>query len=301
MHALTPNAARLTYVAASAVSAIYALLAQLLPSVVGEGIRAWTLTRFGCGWRAALTSVTIDRAVGVAAPVAFAFVILLLPSALTALSGYRDLTLFAFGPALFVGALGLFFTPRLAPCCSGGGIPTGSVRLRLMRIAFCLGHVLRPCSAPRLPYPFADHRRHLAGWARSRSGASGVRLRRSVHGHVRRRARSDFGRRLGPRELAVVSLLGAHGLAPERALIFSVCFGLVAVVGVLPGLIVWLLYPLPRVTAGQAGRRKLRPLTAATVRSVAAAGADRGVPFTSITNPRPPLSRRLISGQPAAR
>jgi len=40
-----------------------------------------------------------------------------------------------------------------------------------------------------------------------------------------------------------VSLLGAHGLAPERALIFSVCFGLVGVIAVLPGLIVWLLYP----------------------------------------------------------
>jgi hypothetical protein len=32
--------------------------------------------------------------------------------------------------------------------------------------------------------------------------------------------------------------LGAHGLAPERALIFSVCFGLVGVTGVLPRLIV---------------------------------------------------------------
>ena len=36
VHALTPNAVRLTYVATSAVSAIYALLAQVLPSVVGE-------------------------------------------------------------------------------------------------------------------------------------------------------------------------------------------------------------------------------------------------------------------------
>ena len=56
----------------------------------------------------------------------------------------------------------------------------------------------------------------------------------------------------GLRELAVVSLLGAHGPAPERALIFSVCFGLIWVVGVLPGLIVWLLYPLPRPAASVA-------------------------------------------------
>jgi len=51
MHALTPKAERLTYLATSAVSAIYALFAQVLPSGVGEGIRVWMLTRFGCGWR----------------------------------------------------------------------------------------------------------------------------------------------------------------------------------------------------------------------------------------------------------
>jgi glycosyltransferase 2 family protein len=44
----------------------------------------------------------------------------------------------------------------------------------------------------------------------------------------------------GLRELAVVSLLGAHGLAPEPALLFSVCFGLVCVLGALPGAVVWL-------------------------------------------------------------
>jgi hypothetical protein len=59
----------------------------------------------------------------------------------------------------------------------------------------------------------------------------------------------------GLRELAVVSLLGAYGLAPERALIFSVCFGLIGVAGVLPGLIVWVLYPLPRPAASMAGGR----------------------------------------------
>lgn len=49
----------------------------------------------------------------------------------------------------------------------------------------------------------------------------------------------------GFRELAVVSLLGAYGFAPERALILSLCFGLIAVVGTLPGVFFWLLYPLP--------------------------------------------------------
>jgi hypothetical protein len=36
------------------------------------------------------------------------------------------------------------------------------------------------------------------------------------------------------------------GVAPERALLSSVCFGLIYVVGSLPGALAWFLYPLPR-------------------------------------------------------
>jgi len=49
----------------------------------------------------------------------------------------------------------------------------------------------------------------------------------------------------GLRELAVVSLLGAHGVPAERALLFSVCFGLVLLIGSLPGALAWLLFPFP--------------------------------------------------------
>jgi glycosyltransferase 2 family protein len=48
----------------------------------------------------------------------------------------------------------------------------------------------------------------------------------------------------GLREVAVMSLLGNLGIAPEKALLFSVCFGLVFAVGSLPGALVWLLYSL---------------------------------------------------------
>jgi len=54
----------------------------------------------------------------------------------------------------------------------------------------------------------------------------------------------------GLRELAVVSLLGGHGASSEKALIFSVCFGLVLIVGSLPGALVWMSYPIPRPTDG---------------------------------------------------
>jgi hypothetical protein len=49
----------------------------------------------------------------------------------------------------------------------------------------------------------------------------------------------------GLRELAVVSLLGTHGVAPEKALLFSVCFGLALAVGFLPGALAWLFFPFP--------------------------------------------------------
>jgi len=196
----------------------------------------------------------IDR--GVAVLIAFAFVILLLPSALTALSGYRDLMLFVFGAALVVGALALFSTPRLAPL------------LQRWRYSYWIGTFAadahRVLLGPRAPIIFgAAALIHvltiLVIWLVGR--AQGLALPVfdcavlfTVMVGVALAPISVGG--WGLRELAVVSLLGAHGLAPERALIFSVCFGLVAVIGVLPGLVVWLLYPLPRLAAGMAGRRR---------------------------------------------
>jgi Lysylphosphatidylglycerol synthase TM region len=47
----------------------------------------------------------------------------------------------------------------------------------------------------------------------------------------------------GLREVAVISVLATYGVAPERALLFSVCFGLALALGSLPGALAWLLYP----------------------------------------------------------
>ena len=58
----------------------------------------------------------------------------------------------------------------------------------------------------------------------------------------------------GLRELAVVALLGRHGIAPEQALVFSVCFGLVLAVGSVPGAPAWLLYSFAPSKRSIAGR-----------------------------------------------
>jgi hypothetical protein len=65
----------------------------------------------------------------------------------------------------------------------------------------------------------------------------------------------------GLRELAVISILTPYGIAPERALLFSVCFGLVLAVGALPGALVWFLYPFSpaRAAAESSDRQMDRP------------------------------------------
>src|SRR4051794_14539041 len=75
------------------IAAIGTFFSQVLPSIAGEGVRSWLLSRLGCGWRIAITSVLIDRAVGVALLLILTVVILLLPSGFADLAGLRDLVL----------------------------------------------------------------------------------------------------------------------------------------------------------------------------------------------------------------
>jgi uncharacterized membrane protein YbhN (UPF0104 family) len=243
--ALAGQPTRLTYLAANAVTAIYGLFAQALPSLIGEGIRAWMLTRFGSDWRTGLTSVLIDRGVGVSVLVAFAFAALLFPSTLIALPNYRNMLLIVFGGILIVGVIGLLLTPRVAPL------------LQLWRYTYWIGTFA------------ADAYRALVGPRAAKIfGASCLIHALTIfviwsisHGQGLPLSIIDcavlfavmMGVMLVPisiggwglREFVVVSLLGAHGIAPERALVFSVCFGLVLVTGALPGALVWLFYPLP--------------------------------------------------------
>jgi uncharacterized protein (TIRG00374 family) len=242
---LRGSSARLSYGAAYAVTAIYTLFAQVVPSLLGEGIRAWMLVRLGCDWRTGLTSVMIDRGVGVGVLIAYAFVILLSPSTLTALTGYHDVVLVAFGAVLIVGVVALILTPRVVPV------------LQRWRYSFWIANFI------------ADAHRVLLG----RQGPGIIAAACLVHalsigigwtvGRALGLSLSVFDSAAlftvmvgvaivpisvggwGLRELAVVSLLGAHGVAPERALLFSLSFGCVFLVSALPGAVVWLLYPLP--------------------------------------------------------
>jgi glycosyltransferase 2 family protein len=224
------------------ITAIAVFFAQVLPSVAGDGIRAWLLARRGRDWRNAVISVVIDRAIGVGLLVALGFAILLLPSGLTALGGYRDVVLVVYAGLLLAGVLGLLLAPRIAPLLARWRYSRWLAKLALdaRRVLLgprgplilalgCLIHVLTIVvvwsvgRAEGLVLPISD----AAVLFTVMIGVAIVPI--SIGGW-------------GLRELAVISLLGNHGIAPERALLFSVCFGLVLAAGSLPGAVVWLFY-----------------------------------------------------------
>src|SRR5262245_58125485 len=115
LDALAALDARMTRVAVVAATAVGAFFTQVLPSVAGDGVRAWLVVRLGGEWRNAVMSVVIDRAVGVGLAIALGFVILLLPSGLTALGGYRHVVLIVYGALLVAGALALLLMPIFVP------------------------------------------------------------------------------------------------------------------------------------------------------------------------------------------
>jgi glycosyltransferase 2 family protein len=240
--ALAARDARVTRTVMIAITAIGVFFAQVLPSVAGDGVRAWMLARISRDWRNAVISVVIDRGIGVGLLIALGFAILLLPSGLTALGGYRAVVLVSYGGLLLAGAFGLLLAPRVAPLLARwrysrwlGALaldardvlvgPKGPMVLGLG----CLIHAITIAviwsigRAQGLVLPVTD----AAVLFTVMIGVTLIPI--SIGGW-------------GLRELAVISLLGDHGIAPERALLFSVCFGLVLAISSLPGAVAWLFY-----------------------------------------------------------
>jgi glycosyltransferase 2 family protein len=242
LEALGVSAARVTRTGILAITAIAIFFSQVLPSVAGEGVRAWLLVRLGCNWRNSLTSVVIDRAVGVGLLVAFGFVVLLLPSGLTALGGYRDVVLVSYAGLLLAAVLALVLTAAIVRLLERWRYTRwlASLAADIHRVLLgsrgpliltigCLIHALTILviwslgRAQGLALPLAD----AAVLFSVMLGVTIVPI--SISGW-------------GLRELAVVSLLSEYGVAPANALVFSVEFGLTLAIGSLPGAVTWLLY-----------------------------------------------------------
>ncbi len=243
--ALAARDQQMTRTAMTAATAVGLFFAQVLPNVAGEGMRAWLLVRLGSNWRTAVTSVVIDRGVGVGLLLVLGFVVLLLPSGLTALGGYRDVVLIVYGALILVGALGLLLAPKIA---------SPLARWRYSRwfatLAVDVHRVLLGSKGPVVVgiACLIDAFTIVVVWSLGRAQGLALPLPDAMvlfvvmTGAVA--APISIGG-WGLRELAVVSLLGAHGVAPERALLFSVCFGLALAIGSLPGALAWLLFPFP--------------------------------------------------------
>jgi uncharacterized membrane protein YbhN (UPF0104 family) len=234
-----------------AITAIGVFFAQVLPNVASEAVRAWLIVRIGSDWRHAVSSVAIDRGVGAGLMIALGVVILLLSPGLSELGGYSTLVLAVYGSLLLIGLALLALLPALMPLLD---------RVRYLRwLAQFMADARRVLLGPRSPMilglgALVHGLTIFIIWSLARAQGlmlpfpdvvclfvviMGVALvPASINGW-------------GLREIAVVGVLGSYGVAPEKALVFSICFGLTLAIGSLPGAIVWLLYPTARVKYAQ--------------------------------------------------
>jgi len=231
---------KLTWVWMSLAAGTAQFFGQILPVVAGDGVRVWFLGRFSSSWRDATLSVVIDRCVGIGILLAFTLGILLLPSSFGAFDQDRGKVVIALAIMLIVGMICLVLSAWLAPKLtrwrygrwidrffSGARAAVFGSRSAVILGAGCTIHALTIAAvwslgqAQGLPLSSADAAVLFAVMV-------GVTLVPFTVGGW------------GLRELAMVSLFGNHGLTPERALVFSMYFGLTSIVASLPGAIAWI-------------------------------------------------------------
>ena len=237
--------------AAVACTAVSNFFAQVVPNIAADTLRARMLTQLGRGWRLAAASVMIDRAIGVAALFVVGLVVLQLPSPLAALRGHRVAVTELFAAALIAGVASLLLAPRL-----GTILERWRYTAWLGRLAKATHTVLleRSTGFNILGIAVLVHLQTIvAVWLLS--GAAGLPLTVLdaavvfvVVVAVALIPISIAG--WGVRELTLASLLSDYGVPLERALFFSICFGLALLLAAVPGALVWAIYsPRQRANA----------------------------------------------------
>jgi hypothetical protein len=236
----------LTYLSMTVAVAIGQFFGQILPVIAGDGFRVWYLTRFKIDWRDATTSVVIDRCVGIGLLLSLAFAILFLPSSLGLFGDNRGKIIAALGVMLIAGVVSLVVGEHLSRAFAD--------RRHAAWIASFFSGARRvifgPRSASILGIGCVIHLLTIAAvWVLGR--AQGLMLSPAdaavlfaVMMGVALVPFSIGG--WGLRELAMVSLFGNYGLTPERALVFSMYFGLACIVASLPGAVTWFAFLIPR-------------------------------------------------------
>jgi uncharacterized protein (TIRG00374 family) len=226
-----------------AITSIGIFFSQLVPNMFGETFRVWMLANLGVDWRLGLVSVLIDRAVGVIAIVALAFVTFLIPSPLTLLDGHRVETLLILGVILGTWSGGILLARQIGAVLvhhrrtfwlGRFAVITHDVLVRsrarvLVLLLALLVHVLSVIAiwvlarAEGLPLPLED----AAALFTVIAGIAIIPL--------------SIGS-WGLREVGVTAMLEFRGVPVEQALFFSVSVGVLFFLASLPGALVWVLY-----------------------------------------------------------
>jgi glycosyltransferase 2 family protein len=243
---LKMRGSQLTWFWMSVTAAIGQFFGQILPVVAGDGVRVWFLGRFANDWRNATISVVIDRCVGIGLILTLTLAILLLPSSFGAFDQDRGKVAAALAVIIAVGLicllLGARWSPILATWRYGRWIEQFFVGARAAVLGSRSAAILTiGCTIHILTIAAVWSLGQAQGLALSPVDAAvlfavmvGVTLIPFTIGGW------------GLRELAVVSLFGDYGLTPERALVFSMYFGIISVVASLPGALAWFGFLLAR-------------------------------------------------------
>jgi glycosyltransferase 2 family protein len=245
--------ARVSRPEAIAITWIAAFLGQVLPYAAGDAMRVWLVSRLGRDWRTGLVSVLIDRGAAVAMLFAYGLVILLMPSALTALQGYRGAVLIVFAAVTAGAFLALASAPWIRPMLSGWRYTRwiGTV------VALCNDVLLRSrAGIVVFALAFVVHTLTiLCIWCIGRSLGIALPLIDAAVLFVLMLGVALIPISIGGwglREVAVVTLLASHGVPTEIAFSLSVSFGMIFVLASLPGAIVWAGYSPARAAAAKA-------------------------------------------------
>lgn len=241
--ALEPRLPRVPLGAMIAITMVSIFLGQIVPNVMSDAVRIWMLSRIRTSWRKGLAGVVIDRGVGVGMLLAIGFVTLLNSSAFTTLGGYRQTVLLIFGALLGGGAGGLLFARFYAPLL-------GRHRSTkwISEFALVSRQVLVESRAAVAIFAiaFTVHSLNVACiWSIGQAFSMSLTLVEAAVLFTLMVAIAIVPISIsgwGLRELAVTAFLNAHGMPAQRALLFSICYGLTLVAAAMPGALVMIAY-----------------------------------------------------------
>jgi len=242
-NALEPQQRPVPLRAMIAISFIANFLSQALPNLMGDAMRVWMLSRLGSGWRVGLVGVVIDRGVGIGALLAIGFVTLLHSSTFTQFAGYRWVLLLAFGALLLSAVTGLAGARLLMPLLT-------HYRATRWMSEFILASrrvlIESPAAILVVTMALIIHLLSIVAiWELGQAfvmslgvEAAAVLFTLMVAAAIVPVSVSGWGLR----EMMVTAFLTAHGMPAQRALLFSISFGLILILASTPGAVVMMFY-----------------------------------------------------------